>query len=79
MHRLEQFPRGQRRIVLVQDHLEPGGNQTIVDRAQPGRLLGMVMPHVVQLAVVVRDVRNRHLNFPQFSIDLAAFFVAAQQ
>jgi hypothetical protein len=47
---------------LVQDHIKPGCDEAVVDGSEPRRPFRMMVTHVVQLTVMVRDVRDRHLN-----------------
>jgi hypothetical protein len=44
----------------MQNHIQAGRDQPIADRAQPRRLLGVVMTHVVQRAVGMGNVSDRH-------------------
>ena len=53
VHRLQQFPRDQWCVIVMQSHVQAGGEQPVIDCAQPRRPLRVMMSHIVQLAVGV--------------------------
>ena len=61
MHGLEHVAIGERRIIVVQHHIQTTGDQPVVDCVQAGGLLRMVVPHIVKQAIGVRDVGNGHV------------------
>ena len=70
MHRFQLLPGSQRCIILVQNHLQASRDQAIIDRTEPGGLLRVMRPHIVQQTVRMRNVGDRHLLSSSFVLRL---------
>ena len=57
---LQVLERSQRRLAMLQCHVQPGGQQVVADRIQPLRAFRVPGPHVVDAAVGVAEEGSAH-------------------